>query len=75
MVSMSFQNGLWYCNDGHVKCTYVQSLHWIDIKWNPMYIEVCTCIGYSTIETKEAARIGYSGFLIPHEYSGEGRGA
>jgi hypothetical protein len=34
MVSMSFQNGWWYCNDEHVKCTYVQSLHWIYIKWN-----------------------------------------
>ena len=34
-----------------------------------------TGIGYSTIETKEAARIGYNGFLFPHEYSGEGRGA
>ena len=32
-------------------------------------------IRYSTIETKEAARIGYNGFLFPHEYSGEGRGA
>ena len=32
-------------------------------------------IWYSTIETKEAARIGYSGFLFPHEFSGEGRGA
>ena len=32
-------------------------------------------IRYSTIETKEAARIGYNGFLIQHEYSGEGRGA
>jgi hypothetical protein len=31
-------------------------------------------IGYSTIETKEAAHIGYNGFLFPHEYSGEGRG-
>jgi hypothetical protein len=29
---------------------------------------------YSTIETKEVARIGYNGFLFPHEYSGEGRG-
>jgi hypothetical protein len=29
-------------------------------------------IGYSTIETKEVARIGYNGFLFPHEYSGEG---
>ena len=27
-------------------------------------------MGYSTIETKEAARIGYNGFLSPHEYSG-----
>jgi len=32
------------------------------------------CIGYSTIETKEADRIGYNGFLFPHEYSGEVRG-
>ena len=31
-------------------------------------------IGYSTIETKEAARIGYNAFLFQHEYSGEGRG-
>jgi hypothetical protein len=29
----------------------------------------------NTIETKEAAHIGYNGFLFPHEYSGEGRGA
>ena len=36
---------------------------------------VFTCIRYSIIETKEAARIGYNGFLFPHEYSGEGRGA
>ena len=34
-----------------------------------------TSIGYSTIETKEVARIGYNVFLFPHEYSGEGRGA
>ena len=33
------------------------------------------CIGYSTIETKEVDRIGYNGFLFPHEYSGESRGA
>ena len=32
-------------------------------------------IRYSTIETKEAARIGYSGFLFSHEYSDKGRGA
>jgi hypothetical protein len=25
------------------------------------------CIRYSTIETKEAARIGYNGFLFPHQ--------
>jgi len=30
---------------------------------------VATSIRYSTIETKEAARIGYNGFLFPHEYS------
>ena len=36
-----------------------------------MYI----CIRYTTIDTKEADRIGYSGFLFPHSYSGEGRGA
>jgi hypothetical protein len=35
----------------------------------------CLCIGYSTIETQEVDRIGYNGFLFPHEYSGEGRGA
>jgi hypothetical protein len=29
------------------------------------------CIGYSTIETKEAVRIEYNGFLFPHEYSGK----
>jgi len=35
-----------------------------------------TIIRYSTIETKEAVRNGYNGgFLFPHEYSGEGRGA
>jgi len=34
-----------------------------------------TCIGYSTIETKEAARIGYNGFHFPHAYSGDGLGA
>ena len=28
-----------------------------------------TWIRYSTIETKEAARIGYNGFLFPHSYS------
>jgi hypothetical protein len=27
------------------------------------------------IETKECARIGYNGFLFPHEYSGEGLGS
>ena len=32
------------------------------------------CIGYSTIEAKEASRIGYSGFLFPHSYSGDGLG-
>ena len=31
-------------------------------------------IKYSTIETKEAARIGYSEFLFPREYSGDGLG-
>ena len=32
------------------------------------------CTRYSTIETKEAVRIGYNGFHFQHEYSGEGRG-
>jgi hypothetical protein len=36
---------------------------------------VITSIRYSTIETKEVARIGYNGFLFPHEYSGDGLGA
>ena len=31
-----------------------------------------TCIRYSTIETKDAARNGYNGFHFPHEYSGGG---
>ena len=42
----------------------------IDVTLAP---ELITCIRYSTIETKEAARIGYNGFLFQHEYSGEGR--
>ena len=33
-----------------------------------LYIIMTLSIGYSTFETKEAARIGYSGFLIQHEY-------
>jgi len=37
------------------------------------YTEVS--IRYSTIETKQAARIGYNGFLFPHSYSGDGLGA
>ena len=32
------------------------------------------CMRYSTIETKEAAHMGYNGFIFPHKYSGEGRG-
>jgi hypothetical protein len=40
-------------------------------KFNSSYI----CIGYSTIETKEADRIGYIGFLFLHSYSGDGLGA
>jgi hypothetical protein len=36
-----------------------------------MYI----CIRYTTIDTKEADRIGYNGFRFPHSYSGEGRSA
>jgi hypothetical protein len=38
-------------------------------------IGIRLCIGYSTIETKEAGRIGYNGFLFPHSYSGDGFGA
>ena len=34
-----------------------------------------TSIRYNTIETKEAARIGYNRFLFPHEYSDDGLGA
>ena len=33
------------------------------------------CIRYSTIETKEATRIGYNGFLVQNEFSCEDRGA
>jgi len=32
-------------------------------------------VRYSIIETKEAARIEYNGFLFPHSYSGDGLGA
>ena len=39
------------------------------------HVKAYLSIKYSTIETKEAARIRYNGFLFPHEYSGEGRGA
>ena len=38
-------------------------------------LSTSTCVKYSTIETKEAARIGYNGFLFPHSYSGDGLGA
>ena len=31
---------------------------------DPVYI---VCIRYSTIETKEVARIGYNGFPFPHQ--------
>jgi len=31
-------------------------------------------IQYTIVETKEATRIGYNGFLLTHEYSGEGSG-
>ena len=41
--------------------------------WRLFVNLLVTCIRYSTIETKEAARIGNNGFLFPHEYSGEGR--
>jgi hypothetical protein len=33
------------------------------------------CIRYSTIETKQAVRIGYNGFPFQYEYTDEGRGA
>jgi len=32
-------------------------------------------VRYITIETKEAAHIGYNRFLFPHSYSGDGLGA
>jgi hypothetical protein len=32
-------------------------------------------VRYIIIETKEAARIGYNGYLFPHSYSGNGLGA
>jgi hypothetical protein len=41
----------------------------------PFIFSTTLNITYSAIETKEAARIGYNGFLFPHDYSGEGRGA
>ena len=33
------------------------------------------CIRYSTVETKEATRIGYNGFVVQNEFSFEDRGA
>jgi hypothetical protein len=41
------------------------------INYNSIIVQV-RCI---TIETKEVARIGYNGFLLPHSYLGEGHGA
>jgi hypothetical protein len=41
------------------------------INYNIIIVQV-RCI---TIETKEVARIGYNGFLLPHSYLGEGHGA
>jgi hypothetical protein len=35
---------------------------------------IFSCKRYSTVVTKEAARIGNNGFLFPHEYSGESHG-
>ena len=48
-------------------------------KHNYFYMKITNnkykiCIRYSTIETKEAAPIGYNRFLSPHEYSGESWG-
>ena len=49
------------------------------MKYNEFLNLICLSdsfsIGYSTIETKEVDRIGYNGFLFPHEYSGDGLGA
>jgi hypothetical protein len=62
------------------KCQQLKiSITFIDLQVNldtiPVINFVVTSIGYSTIETKEADRIGYNWFLFQHEYSGEGRGA
>ena len=59
--------------DDKLMTSHENSLYVVDVERRSDHL--LSCIGYSTIETKEAARIGYSGFLFPHEYSGEGRGA
>ena len=41
---------------------------------NIFFVFYLISIRYSTIETKEFARIGYNGFPFLHEYSGEGQG-
>jgi hypothetical protein len=38
------------------------------------YSIIIVQVRYITIETKELSSIGYSWFLYPHDYSGEGRG-
>ena len=49
----------------HWKCKHI--CHAIYFFSNTIIVQV----GYIIIETKEFARIGYNGFLFPHEYSGE----
>jgi hypothetical protein len=39
------------------------------INYNIIIVQV----RYITVETKEVTRIGYNGFLFPHEYSGDSR--
>ena len=39
------------------------------------WVDIIVQVRYIIIETKEFARIGYNGFLLPHSYSGDGLGA
>jgi hypothetical protein len=45
--SMFFQNGLCHCNDGQVKCTYVQSLLWIRILSHSYHLIINTLFVYN----------------------------
>ena len=55
------------------KYTHLALSNIIDILLNNKRLRLS--IRYINMETKEALRIGYNGFLFPREYPGEGGGA